>query len=76
MTKTEIQLIWLIALPIIGMAVAWGNSLQRLNTLEQNELKFVNANQIEVIKVEIEYIKERQDTNQDLLLEILDKISP
>ena len=75
MTRADIQIICVIAIPVIGMAMAWGHTSNRVANLEQSQSKYINVNQIDVIKMEIEYIKEKQEDNKTLLLEILDKIT-
>jgi len=57
--------------PLLGIAVAWGESISRLDILEQRQTKLVTLNQLEVIKVEINYIKAQTKDNSDMLKEIL-----
>ena len=66
-TKTAV----LFCLPLLTIAVAWGESMSRLNTLEEQQSKLVTLNQLETIKVEIGYIKKQNEDNLNMLKQIL-----
>jgi|TARA_R110001583_G_scaffold112945_4_gene263235 hypothetical protein len=70
-TKTAV----LFCLPLLTIAVAWGESMSRLNTLEEQQSKLVTLNQLETIKVEIGYIKKQNEDNLDILKQILGRIN-
>ena len=70
-TKTAV----LFCLPLLTIAVAWGESMSRLNTLEEQQSKLVTLNQLETIKVEIGYIKKQNEENLDILKQILGRIN-
>ena len=70
-TKTAV----LFCLPLLTIAVAWGESMSRLNTLEEQQSKLVALNQLETIKVEIGYIKKQNEDNLDILKQILGRIN-
>jgi|TARA_R110000824_G_scaffold144235_2_gene312100 hypothetical protein len=70
-TKTAV----LFCLPLLTIAVAWGESMSRLNTLEEQQSKLVTLNQLETIKVEIGYIKKQNEDNLNMLKQILGRIN-
>ena len=70
-TKTAV----LFCLPLLTIAVAWGESMSRINTLEEQQSKLVTLNQLETIKVEIGYIKKQNEDNLDILKQILGRIN-
>jgi len=70
-TKTAV----LFCLPLLTIAVVWGESMSRLNTLEDQQSKLVTLNQLETMKVEISYIKEQTKDNSTMLKQILGRIN-
>tara|TARA_R100000329_G_scaffold64254_1_gene57125 strand:+ start:30 stop:254 length:225 start_codon:yes stop_codon:yes gene_type:complete len=60
-------------LPILGIAVAWGESISRLDTMEEQLKEKVSKDELEGIKVEIIYIKEKADDNFTMLYDIWKK---
>jgi len=65
-TKTAL----LFLLPMLGVAVAWGESVSRLEALEQHQSKLVTLNQLETIKLEIKYISQQTKDNSEMLKQI------
>jgi hypothetical protein len=69
-TKTAMIFI----LPILGVAVAWGESINRIETLEQAQKKLVTVNELETVKTKIHYIEQTTNENKTILLRIWGKL--
>tara|TARA_R100001198_G_C5159141_1_gene165038 strand:- start:389 stop:625 length:237 start_codon:yes stop_codon:yes gene_type:complete len=66
----DVKTICFIAIPLIGVAAAWGESMERLNALEAAQAELVNKDQLQVIQVEVKYIAEQVDENKQILKNI------
>ena len=66
----DVKTICFIAIPLVRVAVAWGESMERLNALEAAQAELVNKDQLQVIQVEVKYIAEQVDENKQILKNI------
>ena len=66
----DVKTICFVAIPLVGVAVAWGESMERLNALEAAQAELVNKDQLQVKQVEVKYIAEQVDENKQILKNI------
>ena len=66
----DVKTICFVAISLVGVAVAWGESMERLNALEAAQAELVNKDQLQVIQVEVKYIAEQVDENKQILKNI------
>lgn len=69
-TKTAMIFI----LPMLGVAVAWGESINRIETLEKAQKKLVTVSELETVKTKIHYIEQTTNDNKTILLKIWGKL--
>ena len=62
-------------LPLLGIAVAWGQSMERIEALENNQALLVTKAQLETLEVKVSYIKEQTIKNEELLQSIWRKVN-
>tara|TARA_R100000234_G_scaffold46829_1_gene27986 strand:+ start:10316 stop:10543 length:228 start_codon:yes stop_codon:yes gene_type:complete len=61
--------------PFILIGVAWGTSTAKINDLsKENELIKAKVEKVQVMEVEIRYIKEQVNKNSNKLDKILEKV--
>tara|TARA_R100000329_G_scaffold41217_1_gene38508 strand:- start:3942 stop:4166 length:225 start_codon:yes stop_codon:yes gene_type:complete len=69
--KFDFKTALVMLLPMIGVAVAWGASMQRIENLETKQQELVTVNQLETVKTQLKYVEQTTNENKKLLLEIL-----
>lgn len=69
-TKTAL----LFVIPMLGVAVAWGESINRIDTLEKAQKKLVTINELQTVKTKIHYIEQTTNENKAILLRIWGKL--
>lgn len=69
-TKTAL----LFVIPMLGVAVAWGESINRIDTLEKAQKKLVTINELQTVKTKIHYIEQTTNENKTILLRIWGKL--
>ena len=55
-------------LPMIGVAVAWGEGMSRIETLEAKQAQLVTVDQLETVKTQLRYVEQTTNENKILML--------
>lgn len=62
-------------IPMIGVAVAWGESMNRIETLEIKQGQLVTVDQLETVKTQLRYVEQTTNENKRILLQIWGKMN-
>ena len=62
-------------LPMIGVAVAWGEGMSRIETLEAKQAQLVTVDQLETVKTQLRYVEQTTNENKKLLIQIWGKMN-
>ena len=62
-------------LPMIGVAVAWGEGMSRIETLEAKQAQLVTVDQLETVKTQLRYVEQTNNENKKLLIQIWGKMN-
>ncbi len=60
---------------MIGVAVAWGESMNRIETLEIKQGQLVTVDQLETVKTQLRYVEQTTNENKRILLQIWGKMN-
>ena len=55
-------------IPMIGVAVAWGEGMSRIETLETKQEQLVTVDQLETVKTQLKYVEQTTNENKKILL--------
>lgn len=70
----DIKTAMLFIVPMLGIAVAWGESINRIESLEKNQEQLVTTNELEIVKTKIFYIEKTVNENKAMLTKIWSKL--
>ncbi len=70
----DIKTAMLFIVPMLGIAVAWGESINRIESLEKNQEELVTTNELEIVKTKIFYIEKTVNENKAMLTKIWGKL--
>ena len=62
-------------IPMIGVAVAWGEGMSRIETLEAKQAQLVTADQLATVKTQLKYVEQTTNENKKILLQIWGKMN-
>jgi len=64
----------LFIVPMLGIAAAWGQSINRIDSLEKNQEQLVTTSELEIVKTKIFYIEKTVNENKAMLTKIWSKL--
>ena len=70
----DIKTAMLFIVPMLGIAVAWGESINRIESLEKNQEQLVTTSELEIVKTKIFYIEKTVNENKAMLTKIWSKL--
>lgn len=65
----------IVCTPLVGVAVAWGQSMERIEALEQAQGKLVTLAELATVKTQLHYVEQTTNENKEILLLIWEKLN-